>query len=191
LVGSSFSLVDFFDLKADVEAIFSLSGFAFNVVKDVHPALHPGQSAKIVNADGEFAGWLGMLHPQLEKPFGFDNNVFLFELDLGLIQHKAIPQFTPLSKFPSVRRDMALLVEENIQAADLLKTVLDSGFSKIQDVQLFDLYQGEGVEKGYKSIALSLILQDFDQTLTDSEIDAIFNGVLEVLGTELNAKLRD
>lgn len=183
--------VDFFDLKADVEAIFSLSGFAFNVVKDVHPALHPGQSAKIVNADGEFAGWLGMLHPQLEKPFGFDNNVFLFELDLGLIQHKAIPQFTPLSKFPSVRRDMALLVEENIQAADLLKTVLDSGFSKIQDVQLFDLYQGEGVEKGYKSIALSLILQDFDQTLTDSEIDAIFNGVLEVLGTELNAKLRD
>ncbi len=183
--------VDFFDLKADVEAIFSLSGFAFNVVKDVHPALHPGQSAKIVNADGEFAGWLGMLHPQLEKPFDFDNNVFLFELDLGLIQHKAIPQFTPLSKFPSVRRDMALLVEENIQAADLLKTVLDSGFSKIQDVQLFDLYQGEGVEKGYKSIALSLILQDFDQTLTDSEIDAIFNGVLEVLGTELNAKLRD
>ncbi len=86
---------------------------------------------------------------------------------------------------------MALLVEQNVQAADLLKTVLDSGFSKIQDVQLFDIYQGAGVEKGYKSIALSLILQDFDQTLTDSEIDAIFNGVLEVLGAKLNAKLRD
>ncbi len=182
---------DFFDIKADVEALFALTGFSFDVIQDAHPALHPGQSAKIVNADGEFVGWLGMLHPELEKPFGFDSNVFLFELDLARMQQKAIPSFTPLSKFPSVRRDMALLVEENIQAADLLKTVLDSGFSKVQDVQLFDIYQGTGVEKGYKSIALSLILQDFDQTLTDSEIDAIFNGVLEVLGAKLNAKLRD
>jgi phenylalanyl-tRNA synthetase beta chain len=182
---------DFFDIKADVEALFALTGFRFNVIQEAHPALHPGQSAKIVNNNGEFVGWLGMLHPELEKPFGFDSNVFLFELDLDRVQKKVIPAFTPLSKFPSVRRDMALLVEEGIQAADLLKTVLEAGFSKIQDVQLFDIYQGPGVEKGYKSIALSLILQDFDQTLTDSEIDAIFNGVLEVLGSKLKAKLRD
>ena len=183
--------IDFFDIKADVEALFALTGFAFDFVQAHHPALHPGQSAKIVNSAGESVGWLGMLHPQLEKPFGFDSNVFLFELDLGMLQQKAIPKFTPLSKFPSVRRDMALLVAENIEAADLVKTALESGFSKIQDVQIFDLYQGTGVEKGYKSIALSLILQDFDQTLTDSEIDAIFNGVLEVLGSKLKAKLRD
>ncbi len=183
--------VDFFDIKADLEAIFALSGFAFKVVADKHPALHPGQAALVMDKNGNSVGRLGMLHPTLEKQLGFDTPVFLFELELEKIQQKRVPSFTELSKFPSVRRDMALLVDEKILASDIISTVFGLGLDVIQDVKIFDIYQGPGVDEGQKSIALSLILQDFSQTLTDSEIDAIFTRVLESLTAKHNAKLRD
>ncbi len=183
--------VDFFDLKGDLEALFYLSDCEAQFRSVKHPALHPGQSAEIVNSDGQRMGLMGMLHPTLEKKLGFETAVFLFELQQEMVFKKAIPKFEVLSKFPSVRRDMALLVEEKVTAADIVNNILAVKEGFIKDIQVFDIYRGEGVEDGYKSVALSLILQDSTQTLTDSVIDAIFNKVLEALSNNINAKLRD
>jgi len=183
--------IDFFDVKADVEALLSLSARQLSFRAAQHPALHPGQSAEIVDADGNVVGLMGMLHPNLEKQIGFDSPVFLFELMQDAVLQRAVPKFAPLSKFPTVRRDMALIVHQQVSAGDIIACINNSQESAIREVNIFDVYQGKGIEEGYKSVALSLILQDFNQTLTDSEIDAIFRTLLEKMTTELNAKLRE
>ncbi len=194
--GEQIRKVDFFDVKADAQAMFSLAGFNQNGLEILfsaghHPALHPGQTAEISNADGEKIGWLGMLHPSLEKQLGFDTQVFLFELDQNLLLKKQTPAFRSLSKYPSVRRDMALIIKEDITACDIINCIKNCSEATLQDVVVFDIYRGKGVEEGSKSVALSLFIQDFSQTLTDSEIDAIFNRVLESLTDTIGAKLRD
>lgn len=183
--------VDFFDVKADVQAMFSLTGVDVQFIPAKHPALHPGQTAEILSSQGDNIGWLGMLHPTLEKQLGFDTQVFLFELDQDLLLNKQIPEFKPLSKYPSVRRDMALIVKEEVAVNEIVNCIKGCAEQTLQDIVIFDIYRGKGVEEGSKSVALSLILQDFSQTLTDSEIDAIFSGLLETLTTKINAKLRD
>jgi phenylalanyl-tRNA synthetase beta chain len=183
--------VDFFDVKADVEALLALTGTTAQFTASEHPALHPGQSAHIINDNGEGIGWMGMLHPNLEKQLGFDSPVFLFELEQEAVLARKVPKFAPLSKFPSVRRDLALLVEDSVSAAAIIDAIQSCNDSRIREIQLFDVYRGPGVADGYKSVALSLILQEFTQTLTDTEIDAIFRTVLEVLASKHNAKLRD
>ncbi|MFZ2171770.1 MAG: phenylalanine--tRNA ligase subunit beta, partial [Methylococcaceae bacterium] len=154
-------------------------------------ALHPGQTAEIQTLNGENVGWLGMLHPNLEKQLGFDTQVFLFELDQNLILHKRIPVFKSLSKYPSVRRDLALIVKEEISATDIINCIRGSAGPALQDVIIFDIYRGKGVEEGSKSVALSLIMQEKAQTLTDSEIDTIISRVLDILINKIHAKLRD
>ncbi|MCQ8103194.1 phenylalanine--tRNA ligase subunit beta [Methylomonas sp. SURF-2] len=183
--------VDFFDVKADVEALLSLTAGGLRFKAGRHPALHPGQTAEIVDADSNVVGLLGMLHPTLEKQLSFDSPVFLFEIAQDAVLQRALPKFSALSKFPSVRRDMALLVRQGICASDIVNCINDSREATIREVNVFDIYQGKGIEEGFKSVALSLILQDFTQTLTDSEIDAIFRRLLEKMAAELNAKLRD
>ncbi|WNB74186.1 phenylalanine--tRNA ligase subunit beta [Methylomonas koyamae] len=183
--------VDFFDVKADVEALLGLSASKMRFEATQHPALHPGQSARILTTCGEAIGLLGMLHPTLQKQLGFDNPVFLFELSQEAILQRNVPKFSPLSKFPSVRRDMALLVAEEVSADAILACIAESDEQAIRDVSVFDIYRGQGVAEGCKSVALSLVLQDFSQTLTDAEIDAIFRRVLETLTAKLNAKLRE
>ena len=183
--------VDFFDIKADVQAIFALTGCIAQFVPCPQPALHLGQSAKILSHDGETIGWLGMLHPVLEKKLGFDCPVFLFELDQNLVLNKRIPVFKSLSKYPSVRRDLALIVKEDIAANDIINCVISSAEATLQDAKVFDIYRGKGVEDGSKSVALCLIFQNTTQTQTDSEIDAIISRLLTLLTEKLNAKLRD
>lgn len=183
--------IDFFDVKADLEALFALTGITIRFDAAIHPALHPGQSAQILSASGENVGWLGMLHPLLEKQLDFDSRVFLFELDQDLLLNKAIPAFKPLSKFPSVRRDMALIVDEKVTAGQIVDAIKSCNEPMIQDIMIFDVYRGAGVEAGCKSIALGLVFQDFSQTLTDSQIDAIFSRLLAALADKTNAKLRD
>ena len=183
--------VDFFDIKADVQAIFALTGCVAQFVPCPQPALHLGQSAKILSHDGETIGWLGMLHPVLEKKLGFDCPVFLFEMDQNLVLNKRIPVFKSLSKYPSVRRDLALIVKEDIAANDIINCVINSAEATLQDAKVFDIYRGKGVEDGSKSVALCLIFQNTTQTLTDSEIDAIISKLLTLLTEKLNAKLRD
>ncbi len=184
---------NFYDLKRDVEEILNLSGkegdFRFEVA--THPALHPGQSAQIVDTEGVVIGWIGMLHPVLEKELGFDKHLFLFELKLSAVTNYNIPAFKPLSKFPQVRRDIAVIIDEAVNYGALRDCVLSLNISAIKDLIVFDVYRGEGVESGLKSVALSLILQDSSKTLVDADIDAIVSETLEALEKELDAKLRD
>lgn len=183
--------IDFFDIKSDVESLCALTRSAVNYTAAKHAALHPGQSAKISFADGEVIGWIGMLHPTLEKQLGFDQQVFLFELDMESLQARQVPSFKPLSKFPSVKRDLALIVDEAVSSAEIIACIEKTELSEIQEVVIFDIYRGQGVAEKQKSVALSLMLQDPGQTLTDSQIDAIVNKVLDMLSNNLNAKLRD
>ncbi len=183
--------VDFFDMKADIEAIFALTGCQVKFSSAQQSALHPGQTAEILSSDGERVGWMGMLHPNLEKQLGFDTQVFLFELDQNRLLNKRIPAFKSLSKYPSVRRDLALIVNEDVSASEIINCIIGSAEPALQEVVIFDIYRGKGVEEGSKSVALTLIMQDNTQTLTDSEIDAIVSRLLALLNNEKNAKLRD
>ena len=183
--------VDFYDVKADIQALFTLTGCEVNFHSATHASLHPGQSAEILSADGQKIGWLGMLHPNLEKQLGFDTQVFLFELDQNLMLNKRISVFRSLSKYPSVTRDLALIVNEEVSASEIINCIKKSGETALQDVIIFDVYRGKGIEEGKKSIALSLVIQDDMQTLTDSEVDAIVSRLLLLLANEKNAKLRD
>jgi phenylalanyl-tRNA synthetase beta chain len=183
--------IDFFDVKADIEAVFSLTGCEARFVSAQNTALHPGQTADILTETGEKIGTLGMLHPNLEKQLGFDNQVLLFELNQDLLLKKRIPVFTPLSKFPSVRRDLALIVKEEVAIDQIISCIKGCQEATLQDIVVFDVYRGKGIETGYKSIALSLTFQDHAQTLTDSEIDAIFSKILDTLKNKISAKLRD
>jgi phenylalanyl-tRNA synthetase beta chain len=188
--------IDFFDVKSELEAIFSLAGYSLNsseirFLPGQNPALHPGQTAEILTKEGESMGWLGVLHPLLEKQLGFDCPIILFELDQNLLLKKRLPEFKPVSKFPLVRRDIAVIVEEKISAEEIISSIKSCAEKTLQDVVIFDIYRGKGVKDGCKSVALGLFIQDFSQTLTDSEIDAIFNRVLETLTNTIGAKLRD
>jgi phenylalanyl-tRNA synthetase beta chain len=183
--------VDFYDVKADIQAMFALAGCEVNFHSATHVSLHPGQTAQIVTLDGQIIGWLGMLHPNLEKKLGFDTQVFLFELDQNIMLNKRISVFKSLSKYPSVRRDLALIVDEVITASEIINCVKKSTGPVLQDVIIFDVYRGKGIEEGKKSMALSLVIQNDTQTLTDSEIDAIVSRLLLLLANEKNAKLRD
>jgi phenylalanyl-tRNA synthetase beta chain len=183
--------VDFFDIKADIQAIFALTGCEVQFSSAQQSVLHPGQTAEIISPDGKKIGSLGMLHPNLEKQLGFDAQVFLFELDQNLLLNKRIPVFKSLSKYPSVRRDLALIVKEVVSASEIINCIKGSAEPTLQEVIIFDIYRGKGVEEGSKSVALSLIMQDDTQTLTDSEIDAIVSRLLNLLTNEKNAKLRD
>ncbi len=183
--------VDFFDVKADLEALFYMSAQPINFVAEIHPALHPGQTARLYDKQAKAIGWLGMLHPSLEQQLGFDNQVFLFELELQAILESRAAKFQPLSKFPFVKRDLAVLVKEDITVDQIINSVHECGEKTIQSVRIFDIYRGQGVEPGYKSVALSLTLQDPSQTLEDSVIDAIFSHVLQSLKSDINATLRE
>lgn len=182
---------DFFDLKADIEALSTLCGCGEGVAFEAaqHPALHPGQSARIL-LDGAAIGWLGMLHPELENSLGFDQRAFLFQLELEPLLHRAIPRFQPLSKFPQVRRDLALVVDQGVTARDVIASVHSVQSGLVRRVVLFDVYQGKGVESGKKSIALGLTLQDDEETLTDARVDQLVGTVVGRLQNDLNATLR-
>ncbi len=183
--------VDFFDIKADVQALFNLTSCQVKFVPAPQAALHPGQSAEILTLTGEKIGWLGMLHPTLEKQLGFDTQVFLFELDQDLALNKRIPVFKSLSKYPSVRRDLALIVKEDITTDQIIACIQGCAGATLQNIVVFDVYRGKGIEDGCKSIALSLTLQESTQTLTESDIDALLSRVLDTLTQDITAKLRD
>ncbi len=184
--------VDFFDVKADVEAILALTGDAeeFIFSSEAHPSLHPGQSARIQRA-GETVGWLGMLHPESAAKLDLGQNLYLFELRLDGLSAGAVPAFRPLSRFPAIRRDLALVVAEEVPLRAVADSVREAAPEILQDIRLFDVYNGGNVEPGRKSLALGLILQESSGTLTDPEVEAAVQGVLERLQNQFKARLRD
>ena len=184
--------VDFFDLKGHVENLLDLTGLAeqFTFQVESHPVLHPGQSAAIYRQD-RLVGWLGALHPSIEQALGLSQRVYMFEIEAAALSHGRVPEFTPLSRYPSIRRDIAVVVEQAISAAEVLNTIRLCGSVYLTNVELFDVYVGEGIDSGRKSLALGLTLQDLSRTLTDNEIDQELNQILSALNSKLGATLRE
>lgn len=184
--------VDFFDLKADVQAVLDLcvdsSSFEFRAEK--HSALHPGQSAGIYR-DGKNIGFIGTLHPSLSKPFALNGTAIVFELELEKVLTRKLPQAGNISKFPANRRDLAFVVDDQVNAGNVLKFIENIGVTGLVGINLFDVYQGQGVEEGKKSLAIGLILQDATRTLEEQEIADSVSKIVEAVSTEFNASLRD
>ena len=184
--------VDFFDAKADVEALLALTGkektVTFNT--ETHSALHPGMSAAIY-LDDKCVGWLGAVHPQFSKQLGTNGRVFVFELELAALTDRKLPQAQPISKYPANRRDIAITVKQTVKVGDIIKFVEKIGVNQLVGLNLFDVYTGQGIADGEKSLALSLILQDPGKTLEDAEIQAAVDSVIQGLESEFGAALRE
>jgi phenylalanyl-tRNA synthetase beta chain len=184
--------IDFFDVKADVEALLTLTGVAheFRFVAQPHPALHPGQSARIVRGE-RAVGWLGAVHPEHLRRLDLTYPVFVFELETVAGLAAVVPEFQEISRYPAIRRDIAVIVDEALQVDALRETVQASAGALLKQLTVLSVYRGKQLQNGKKSIALGLQLQDTSRTLTDNEADALVAQVVEQLGRRLNATLRD
>jgi len=184
--------VDFFDIKADLEAIFGLTGAAaeFVYVAARHPALHPGQSAKLLRKNLE-VGWIGTLHPELERRLDLAGPILVFELSLQALMDGRVPGFQPLSKFPAIRRDLAIVLDQEIAFAAVREVILSVPQDFLQEIRLFDLYRGEKIDSKRKSFALGLIFQATSRTLRDEEVEAYMEAVVQKLSSQLGAKIRE
>jgi phenylalanyl-tRNA synthetase beta chain len=190
--GSKSQLIDFFDIKSDVSALLRLAVDKQNVqfVAAEHPALQPGQTANIFRGD-TLVGTLGKLHPRHAKAFDIKRDIFLFELDAMVALASAAPVASPVSKFPSIRRDIAVIVDDKISSQELVRAVASVAPNLISTVRIFDIYKGPGIEAGRKSVALGLILQETSRTLTDDDADATMTAAVRRLEEEFAAELRD
>ncbi|MBY8289070.1 phenylalanine--tRNA ligase subunit beta [Vibrio fluvialis] len=184
--------VDFFDLKGDVEAILELTanGKAYSFAAAKHPALHPGQSAAIV-LDGKEIGVIGTVHPELERKFGLNGRTIVFEIEWSAINTKVIPEAVALSKFPSNRRDIAVVVDDAVASGDIVNACLEQGGEFLKDAKLFDVYVGKGVEDGKKSLAIALTLQSAERTLEDADIAGAVEAIVAHVSAKFGATLRD
>lgn len=183
--------VDFYDLKGDVEALLGAAGNAgaFRFVPAEHPALHPGQCARI-EREGRTVGYLGAIHPQLAGELGIEQPLFLFELLLAELDEGRLPSFRELSRFPEVRRDLALVVDRDTPAEDILGCIREKAGDYLTDLKLFDVYQGKGIDPARKSLAVGLTWQHPSRTLNDDEVSAAIQTILTSLGDRFNATLR-
>ncbi|BCV66829.1 phenylalanine--tRNA ligase beta subunit [Shewanella carassii] len=184
--------VDFFDLKGDLEAIIGLtvSEAEFSFKGALHPAMHPGQCAEILRND-RVIGYIGAVHPSLEKPFGLNGKTIVFELELDALLQAKLPQAQAVSKFPANRRDIAIVVDEEVAAGEVMTLIRKVGGNQLVGLNLFDVYRGKGVEQGKKSLAIALTLQDNTRTLEEKEIAEMVDTVVSALKSEFNASLRD
>ncbi len=184
-------VVDFFDVKADVEAVLGFAGAldAFSFVPGKHPALHPGQTARI-ERDGREVGYVGAIHPELSKNLGLDRPVFVFELVLAEVALGKMPKFHELSRFPEVRRDLALLADRDVAASAVLDVIRENAGEWLTELRLFDVYQGKGIDPHRKSLAVGLTWQHPSRTLNDDEVNATTQNILTSLEKRLNATLR-
>ncbi|MGF6594309.1 phenylalanine--tRNA ligase subunit beta [Pseudomonas sp. 2835] len=183
--------IDFFDVKADVEAVLGFSGSLaeFTFVAGKHPALHPGQTARI-ERDGREVGYLGAIHPELAKTLGLDRPVYVFELVLGEVAEGRLPKFSELSKFPEVRRDLALVAGRDVASSSVLEVIRDNAGEWLTDLRLFDVYQGKGIDPDRKSLAVGLTWQHPSRTLNDEEVNTATQNILTSLEQRLNTTLR-
>jgi phenylalanyl-tRNA synthetase beta chain len=179
--------VDFFDLKNDVEVL--LAPEQVRVESASHPALHPGRSARIL-LNGSEIGWLGELHPRLQRKYELPAPLVLFELDAEPLLSRGVPQYAEVSKFPPVRRDLSYSFDEKIPVQSIIDSLMRSKAPIVDTVWVFDLYRGKGIENGKKGLAFRVLLQDTQKTLTDADVEAAMAGLRSVLEHEYGAKLR-
>ncbi len=190
--GSAREPVDFYDVKADVLDLLSLTGdvAAVRFEAETLSCLRPGRSARIYRGTTPI-GWLGELHPQVAKAINLSNTAFLFELDIDVAFIAKPSKYNKISKFPSVRRDLAIVVDESVPLAVLQENVTVSASGLLSELRVFDVYRGPGIETGRKSVALGLILQDSSRTLADVDADAVVTAVVARLRDKLSATIRD
>ena len=183
---------DLFDLKKDVEALFELNGdeigVSFSQVE--HSALHPGQSAKIIY-ENQQVGFIGALHPSIQKGLGLRKEVFVFELELRSISRQIAAKYKKISKYPWIRRDLSITVAEEITIAEIMTLIGKTASDVLYNLELFDVYRGEAIDLGKKSLALGLTFQRTSSTLTDDEVESVVGRILENLRKEFGALLRE
>ncbi|MCC5879049.1 MAG: phenylalanine--tRNA ligase subunit beta [Idiomarina sp.] len=184
--------VDFYDIKGHLENLLGLTArrAEFRFVASEHSALHPGQTAAVFHGE-TLVGYVGAVHPQFTKSFGLKGRVFVFELHLDTLLARKLPSAAKVSRYPSIRRDLAVLVDEQVAAGEILVVIDKFGENRLVDLNLFDVYQGENTPAGKKSLAISMVLQDTDRTLEENEVNEFVNGVVERLQSEFDAVLRD
>ena len=185
-------MIDFYDMKGLVEELLaSLSISKYTVEAGEHFALHPGKTA-LFKKGREVIATLGELHPQAAENFGIKQKVYLFEMDVEVLMKYTAKNFhfDSLPKYPAISRDLAMVVDEAVPAADIERVIAKNGGKHFKDVTLFDVYTGEHVAKGKKSMAFNLRFQSKDRTLKDEEADAAFRKILEAVGKQFNAELR-
>jgi len=190
--GSKATPVDFFDVKQDLEALFARTGASeeFAYVVDSLPCLHPGRSARITR-NGKAIGWIGELHPQLVQELDFTYAPMLFEVEYLPALAAKMPRFEEISRFPRVRRDLAVVVDEKVSLRQLHERVTFAASSLLRDIRVFDVFRGPGIETGRKSVALGLIFQDNSRTLADEDADRLLAAIRADLSATLGAGFRE
>ena len=195
--------VDFYDVKSDVESLLSLTekenNFIFISLE--HESMHPGQVAQI-KYNGSELGWLGRLHPKIQRDAGSDRSIFLFELDLQLLLGGQVPQYRQISRFPAVRRDLALVVDEQVESGAIADAIRSTAGDALVNLELFDVYADlgadieaygsseSGIGVGQRSLAYRLTFQLEERTLTDAEVERFVSDALAELSAKYGAKLR-
>ncbi len=186
--------IDFHDLKGDLDSLAVLAGAELAYRPSSAAWGHPGRSAEVMRLDDSGVsikiGWIGELHPRLLRTLDLNMPVIGFEVDLAPLQQRSVPRSKPISRFPSVRRDLAFVVPEMVSWAALEGTVRSVAGPSLRDLRLFDRYVGKGVETGCKSLAMGLILQEESRTLTDRDVDLVMADVIAALRGEHGAEIR-
>ena len=185
--GVSARSVDFYDVKADVEVLCGSNFISFEVAS--HPALHPGKAAQIL-IDGRVIGWIGELHPRWQKKYDLPKAAVLFELEMDKIESNVLPVSKEISKYPPIRRDIAVVVPNELSVQTLLTCMDAEKESIVAEIALFDIYRGKGVADNEKSLAFRMLLQDTKKTLTDIEADLAVTKLINILESQFGAKLR-
>ena len=183
--------VDFFDIKGDLESLLAACGLVGRVTFTAasRAGLHPGQSAQVC-LDGAGIGFIGALHPQLARGWDLSGPVYVFELLIAPISERKVPRFKELSKFPEVRRDLAIILSEDVPVAEVVSAATTAAGELLADLVVFDVYNGKGIEPGRKSVAIGLTFQHSHRTLSDDDVNQAVNAVINVLQTQFEASLR-
>jgi phenylalanyl-tRNA synthetase beta chain len=178
---------DFFDLKGDLAALFAPVELTF--IPTLHPALHPGRSARVMLADEEI-GWIGELHPRWMQQYELPVAPVLFEIALDATERTRLPAYTEISRFQMASRDLAIVVDQKIPWQDILREIKQAAPGEVTEILLFDLYQGKGIPEGKKSLAFRIVMQDTQRTLLDAEMDEITAKIAAWLENRFSARLR-
>lgn len=180
---------DFYDIKGDLESLFDMTGQKAVFEVGMHNALHPGQTAR-VHIGGKEVGYIGALHPQVLQELDIAKPAYVFEVQLSALLGAVVPKFSPLSKFPEISRDLAIVVDKNVNIAELETEISVNAGDYLKNLKVFDVYSGEGIDPQRKSVAFSLTYQHPSRTLNEDEISASEARILKRLEAEFNARLR-
>jgi len=183
--------VDFYDIKGDLEEMFSLASISGEIRYEPteNPALHPGQGADVY-LDDRIIGSFGRIHPKIQAELDVEPAIYLFEVEKQALKVKKVPVYRQISRFPAIRRDISLVVDDRVPAQAVLDCIQSSAGELLSDLELFDEYRGEGIDSGRKSLTLGLILQDSSRTLKEEVVETVMRKVLSTLQTDLGAELR-